>query len=170
MLRSIRQGLIFAREAGPETAWRAFHRRDNRHPLVQFCKYAWCGVLATMVHNAVFGLVGWIGWLPHFSSQGLPGVDRARYFVLASLAGFLVSNLVAYLLNVHWVFEGGRHGRMKEFLFFTGTSAVGFGVGLALGTAEILHGSGSSWMASLFLVLASTMVNFVARKFVIFRG
>jgi putative flippase GtrA len=170
MLHSIRQGLIYAREAGPETAWREFHRRGNRHPLVQFSKYACCGVLATIVHNTVFGLLGWSGWLPHFASQGLPPGQRAQYFVLASAGGFLVSNLVAYAINVSWIFEGGRHARFQEFLYFTGISAAGFGIGLALGTAEILHGSGSSWMASLFLVVSSTLVNFVTRKFFIFRG
>jgi putative flippase GtrA len=89
---------------------------------------------------------------------------------LASAGGFLVSNLVAYAINVSWIFEGGRHARFQEFLYFTGISAAGFGIGLALGTAEILHGSGSSWMASLFLVVSSTLVNFVTRKFFIFRG
>jgi putative flippase GtrA len=170
MIQSIRQGFIFARENDARTVWREFNRRDNRHPLIQFCKYACCGVLATVVHNLTFGLLGWSGWLPHFASQGLPADQRALYFLLASLGGFLVSNAITYLVNVHWVFEGGRHGKLKEFLFFTTASAIGFVVGCALGTREILLGSGSSWIASLSLVLCSTLVNFATRKFLIFRA
>ena len=169
MLNSFRQSLRYVRCHSPGTAWREFIRRDNRHPLVQLSKYGCCGLLATIVHNLIFGALGWSGLLPHFAGQGYPPDRRAFYFAAASIAGFLVSDVVAYVTNIAWVFEGGRHNRVKEFVLFTSVAAIGFAAGLGIGIWDILHGSGSSWQASIILVVSSTLVNFVTRKLLIFR-
>jgi len=170
MQNSLRQGLFYLRTHPPGMIWHEFIRRDNQHPLVQVSKYGFCGVLATAVHNLIFGALGWSCVLPHFAQQGHPPQLRALYFVAASAAGFLVSDVIAYVTNVLWVFQGGRHDRKKEFILFTAVAAVGFVAGLAVGTWDILHGSGSSWQASIFLVVTSTLVNFVTRKLFIFRS
>ncbi len=170
MITSIRQGLDFVRTHDARTVWREFNRRDNRHPLVQLSKYLVCGVVAVVIHNTVFALLGWSGLLPHFADQGQPDGKRALFFALASLGGFLASDVFAYLSNVSWVFEGGRHHPFKEFSLFTAVASIGFFVGLSFGLWEILRGSGSSWMASIMLVLTAAAVNFLCRKFIIFKG
>jgi putative flippase GtrA len=170
MIASLRRGIAFARDQGLRPTWSAFWRRDNRHPLVQVTKYLVFGVLAVVVHNSVFGALGWSGLIPHFAHQGHSGPDRAFLFVLASLAGFLAADVVTYATNVTWVFEGGRHHPVREFLLFTAFASIGFSVGVLVGVREVLHGSGSSWMGSLILVLVAAGVNFVTRKFLVFRG
>jgi len=170
MITSLRQGYDFVRQHGFATAVKTFWRRDNRHPLVQVAKYLTFGILAVVVHNVVFGSLGWSGLLPHFAHQGQPEQARVLYFVLASLAGFLASDVVAYATNVTWVFEGGRHHPVKEFLLFTAVASIGFCVGISVGIWEVLRGSGSSWLGSVFLVLVAAVVNFLSRKFLIFRG
>ena len=170
MRDTIRQGLHYVRCHPPATVWREFIRPDNAHPLVQFSKYAFFGVLSTVVHSVVFGVCGWSGLLPHFASQGYPTEKRLIYFAGASLAGFLASGVFAYFTNVTWVFDTGRHHAITEFLLFMAVAAIGFCVGVGFGVREILIGSGSSWVASVVLVVSAVLVNFATRKFLIFRG
>jgi len=169
MVSAIRQGLNYARGRSPAVLWSEFICPTNRHPLVQFSKYVILGVLAAALHNLVFGLLGWGGVLPHFSSQGFPKEQRAVFFVEASLAGFVVANIFAYFTNVSWVFERGRHNAATEFFLFIGVASIGFFVGVAFGVWAILAGSGGSWLASLILLVSAAAVNYVTRKFLIFR-
>jgi len=170
MLSSIRQAVAYLRANDLETAWREFIRRDNCHPFVQLSKYGFFGVLSVIVHNLVFGGLAWSRVFPHFAAQDYPPSERAAYFALASLGGFLASNTVSYCTNVRWVFESGKHHPVKEFALFTGVASIGFLVGLGCGVWDILIGSGSSWRAGALLVVAAILVNFLCRKFLVFKG
>jgi len=169
MRDTLRQALSYVRCHPPGVVWREFIRPGNAHPLVQLSKYALFGVLSTVVHTLVFGLCGWSGLLPHFVNQGYPRNQRLVYFLLASLVGFLASNAFAYVTNVNWVFGGGRRNAPQKFLLFMAVASLGFFVGLGFGVREILIGSGSSWQASVVVVVFATIVNFLTRKFLIFR-
>jgi putative flippase GtrA len=159
----------YLRRHDPYTAWQAFLRPENQHPMVQLAKYVLFGVLAVVVHSVVFGLLAWSRLLPHLISQGEPVERRVLFFVSASTVAFLVANLFAYYTNSKWVFMKGRHHTVTEVALFTLVGSIGFIVGLAVGIREILAGSGGSWQASGALVVSATVVNFLTRKFVIFR-
>ncbi len=172
MRTTLREGYQFIRTNDASTIWRAFNRRDS-HPLLQFLKYGLCGGLAVIVHNGVFAGLGYT-LLPAFHGMLVDGemitlAERRPNFIYCSVLGFLASNGVAYLTNLAWVFEGGKHHRLLEFFFFTSVSSIGFVVGMTLALVQMRQENSSSWLASIVLLITATMVNFVCRKFFIFQ-
>lgn len=150
-------------------------------PLVQFIKYAIGGGVATAVDMAAFFLLAWLVFPalrendPVVRKLGLRvrHVDedqRSRRFVICTALAFVLSNLTAYLINIFWVFEPGRHPWYIEVALFYAVSGISIVIGTAIGWAMIryLHLSTSfSYAGKLF---ASLMINFVCRKYFVFKG
>jgi putative flippase GtrA len=155
--------------------------RREAHPLVQFIKYGMAGGLATAVDVSLTFLLSW-KFLPALTSNDklvlltgiaiTPVAEAARpvnYFINCGLA-FLVANFVAYVANVLWVFEPGRHSRRKEITLFYVVSGISFlvGTGLAAGLIKFM-GLQTSY-AKLVNMFVSVMINYAGRKYFIFKG
>ncbi len=158
--------------------WNEFRRRPLREflgwmntrdapALVQFVKYGICGGGATVVHNVIFILLG-MTLLP-LAKGSVDEAVRAKNIVLANVAAFPFGGLFAYITNRLWVFVPGKHSRAKEAAMFFAAGAAGFFPGLWLvgWMASTLHVP--STVAQLGFLVTSVLVNFVLRKFVIFK-
>jgi putative flippase GtrA len=160
--------------------WEQCLRRDA-HPLVQFVKYALCGFLATAVDVLAFYLAA-VLLLPALNpgdpvarllglhAAAIPESVRSANYVWDKVIAFMFSNLTAYVANALWVFTGGRHRRAVEFALFFAVSVASFSVGTALGWALI---KGTGWPTTYAYAanaVASISINFVARKFIVFKG
>jgi putative flippase GtrA len=78
--------------------------------------------------------------------------------------------VVAYFLNIAFVFTPGRHSKWVEMVLFWIISAIGFFPG-AIVVHWLAEGLGlSSTISQLGFVFTSVLVNFLCRKFVIFKG
>ncbi len=150
-------------------------------PLVQFIKYALAGGVATAVHIAIFHLAGWrlfpclqardilVRWL-RIESPAVDQRRRARNSMLANGTAFLLSNLVAYLLNIWFVFQGGRHVWYVEVLSFYAVSAISMVIGSTLmGWLIRRYGLLTTFAFGANLVTA-LLINFAVRKYFIFGG
>ena len=149
--------------------------------LVQFIKYGIAGGLATGVHIVVVTIVAAF-ILPCLSAQDkavewlhLPSVDidqasRALRATLGNFIAFLFSNFVAYFLNIKFVFEDGRHSRKVEMAAFFAVSGFSIAVGSCLVFVLVNKFGAETSVAILANVVASVMINYVMRKFVIFKG
>jgi len=150
-------------------------------PLVQFIKYAIAGGIATGVSIFIFYACA-LTLLPALSQHdpvirllGLHPVVisdaiRARNSLLANGITFIFANLAAYLINIFWVFESGRHNRVLEFLLFYAVSGVSFVIGSALIGYLIEHYGMLTTQAFGANILVSLMINYVLRKCLIFKG
>jgi len=153
-------------------------------PLVQFIKYAICGGVATGTHIVVFYLFAImlfpaigagdqvVGVLRRFGigvSHPAEAV-RARNAVLDNVIAFFFSNTVAYLLNIMWVFEPGRHGRLVEIGVFFAVSATSMAIGTWLLRLLIRRFGFTTTLAFVANIVTSLAINFVMRKFVVFKG
>lgn len=148
---------------------------------IQFLKYSLCGGVAMATDMLVFFLVAWLLFpaltesdvlvrLFHLEVVEVPEYLRTINFCLANVIAFLVSNLTAYILNVLFVFEAGRHSRRKEVGLFYLVSAVSVGIGVGIG-AVLIRGFGlSTTFSYVAKAVSTTLINFAARKFIIFRG
>ena len=83
---------------------------------------------------------------------------------------FLISNLTAYVLNILWVFERGRHRWWVEVGLFYAVSGISWVVGSVLQTLLIGGWGLSTTVAFGANVVASMSINFVLRKFWVFKG
>lgn len=156
-----------------------FFQREA-HPLVQFIKYGICGGVATLVDVLIFYFLAWkvfqavndtdivaqlLGW-------DVPVIDeavRSRNFVINSCIAFIFSNLTAYLLNFYWVFHPGRHKRHVEIGLFYLVSVVSIALGTFLGWVMITVFGMSTTASYLGKMIASLLINFVCRKYIVFK-
>jgi putative flippase GtrA len=158
-----------------------FRGRSNHGPLVQFIKYGIAGAAATAVHVFLFYLMASL-LLPALSHGdvtakllGLPVTDvsdalRARNSIIDNFVAFLFSNLTAYLINICWVFERGRHHPVLEIAFFYAVSGLSVLIGSAL-MGFLIHRYGTTTTLAFGAnVVVALMINYVMRKFVVFKG
>lgn len=134
----------------------------------QAYRYLVCGVVAVGVRLAGFYLFSL--WLPSY--EGAPGLDdvgRAWNNLWATVLAFLLSNLTAYVLSARWVFVPGRHKRPVEFLIFTAVSLVGLAFGAVAGPLMIAWFGISHHLAVFNSLIASFLVNYVGRKFLVLK-
>lgn len=153
----------------------------NHSPLIQFVKYGIGGALATLVHMALFYMLALkllpalgpddlIANLLHLSRTPASNALRARNYMVDYTVAFLFSNMVAYVINIYWVFHRGRHHWFLEIAYFYAVSGISAVVGTVL-TGMMIHRWGiSTSMAFAINVVVSLAINFVVRKFFVFKG
>lgn len=149
--------------------------------LWQFVKYGLIGVLATAINFAVaevcaaylwpcLGAGDWCVRHCGFPLAEVSDAVRATLAVYCNLVGFFVANGICWVLNRKYVFTPGRHHWLVEYLLFLAGSGV-----------AVLCGSVVIWMLVCFQglqttysfvinIVVSVAVNFVVRKFFVFKG
>ncbi len=154
---------------------------DKEHAGVQFLKYSACGAVAMATDMLVFFLAAWLLFpaltetdslvrLFHLEIVAVPEHIRAINFCIGNGIAFLASNLTAYILNVLFVFKAGKHSRPKELGLFYLVSATSVGIGVLVG-AVLIKGFGLSTTVSYVAkAVSTTLINYAARKFIIFHG
>ena len=161
-------------------AWRKFLSHDSG-PFAQFVKYGAIGVASTLVQMLVFYLlastccrclgpddwaVKWFG-LP---SVDVPHVVRGFRFAVDTALGFSVANVFCWLMNRLFVFRPGKSAWYKEFALFFGAAAGAMAIATGLSWILINWAGLQTTAAVIIEVFVSFVVNFVARKFFIFKG
>ena len=153
--------------------WRALLRREA-HPSVQFFKYAACGIAAATLHNGVMGTLS-LTLFPAGKGMTMNGELiseslRAYHLVLNNAIAWPFGTALAYWLNTLLVFTPGKHSKTVEIALFWIISAIGFFPG-GFVVHWLAQGLGlPSTVAQLGFVLTSVAVNFLSRKFIIFKS
>lgn len=156
---------------------------SHRAALVQFIKYGLCGAAATVIHLVVFYGMG-LYLLPAFGegdpifrlpwlqapAEWIEPAVRAKRATVYSVTGFMLSNLAAYVMNVLWVFKGGRHHWLVEIVLFYLVAGISLAVGTGLQWWLIARFNLSTSLAFFLNIGASLMINYVVRKKLIFKG
>ena len=149
--------------------------------LFQFVKYVISGCIAVFTHIVVFHLVAWKvffalqrnDWfvkLFNVPIQHLDDSTRSRNSMKGNAVAFLISNFVAYVINIYWVFVPGRYHWLIEIGLFYLVSGVSIVIGTALmGFLIRRFGLLTTYAFGSNLVTA-LMINYAMRKFFIFKG
>ena len=150
-------------------------------PFAQFVKYGAIGVASTLVQMAVFYLLastiyrclGPDDWAVKWF--GLPAVELSRFvrglrFAVDTVIGFSFANVFCWLMNRAFVFRPGKYAWHKEFGMFFGAAACAMAIATGLSWVLIHWGGLQTSAAVVIEVVVSFIVNFVARKFFIFKG
>jgi putative flippase GtrA len=149
--------------------------------IFQFVKYGISGCIATLTHIIVFHLVAWKiffalqmdDWFVRYLNipiQELDDTTRSRNSMKSNVVAFLISNLVAYLLNIYWVFVPGRYHWIAEIGLFYLVSAVAIVIGTAVMGFLIRRFGMLTTYAFGSNIVAGLMINYAMRKFFIFKG
>ena len=149
--------------------------------LVQFIKYAIGGAIATATHILVFHLAAWKlffalqanDWFVRLLKLPIPKLDnatRSRNSMKANGVAFVISNMVAYLINIYWVFVPGRYPWIVEILLFYLVSGVAIVIGTGLMVFLIRRFGMLTTYAFGANIFTAIMINYAMRKFFIFNG
>lgn len=149
--------------------------------VIQFVKYALAGGVATVTHILVFHLAAW-RFFPALQENDHavkllkikvePIEDRKRSFnsMLDNGLAFIFSNIVAYVLNILWVFERGRHGIVVEIALFYAVSGISVFIGTALMGIFIKRFGMLTTYAFGANIVTAVLINYAVRKYFIFVG
>ncbi len=162
---------------------RQFFQREA-HPFIQFIKYCMAGGVATVVDVGVFYLLSWrifpalsasdpmvpvIHWLGLDIIPVEESIRSTRYLINKVIT-FFFSNMTAYIVNIYWVFKPGRHSKLVEIGLFYMVSVVSFALGTAIGWGLIRFLGMTTTAAYVANAVASLAVNYVCRKYLVFKG
>ncbi len=152
------------------------------HPvLLQFIRYAIAGGVATAAHITLFHLIAWKvfpslqrhDYAVRFFGLKIREVNdysRARNSMIGNVITFFFSNMVAYLINILWVFERGRHSLVVEILLFYLVSGISMAIGTVLMGLLIRRLHLLTTFAFGANLVSAVMINYVMRKYLIFLG
>ena len=190
-VRQLKEILAYYREHSLKETLNWFHSKDAP-VIVQFGKYAVAGVVATVVSQGLWLALSFTVF-PAFSTDEIEGYrqllaklhiqvprleiesltltdnERALNSTISNTIGWFFANIVAYLVNAWWVFEGGRHHRVLEFIYFTIVSGISTIAGIAAGPLLITLFGISTGLSQLSLLVTAVLVNYVCRKFFVFK-
>lgn len=167
MLKSLTDLLKLIRENDLPTLLRLFHSKDAP-PAIQFLKYGVSGVGALIVHTSVYLALIYLVW-PHLNDPAMDDWQRAKSTFAPTAIAFLFSNAFVYWLNMKWVFTQGRHAPVKEFLLFTIVNLPGALTGTLAQAGLVYFLHWPKWAALAGFILPNVLINFVCRKFFIFK-
>ncbi|RYD32381.1 MAG: GtrA family protein [Verrucomicrobiaceae bacterium] len=167
LIQSLRRLLRFVRDHDRAAVLRLFHSREAP-PAVQFVKYGISGAGATAAHVSVYLALITLLW-PHLNDPSLNAWERAKSTFPPTAIAFVFSNAFAYWLNMKWVFTPGRHTPLREFLFFTAVNLPGALTGTLAQAMLVFFLHWPKWAALAGFILPNVLINFVCRKFLIFR-
>ena len=114
-------------------------------------------------HDVLAGLL-------HVQVAPVSDAIRARNSVMDNLIAFLFSNLTAYLINITWVFESGRHHRLLEIAYFYLVSGISTIIGSLLMGFLIDRFGVMTTLAFGSNAIVSLVINYALRKRFIFKG
>jgi putative flippase GtrA len=149
--------------------------------IIQFIKYALAGGLATVTHITIFHLLAW-KMFPALQEHDhavrffklhirkLNDSQRARNSMISNIIAFLIANLVAYITNILWVFERGRHSFIIEIMLFYVVSGISVFIGTVLMGVLIKRFGMLTTYAFASNIVTAVLINYWVRKFFIFQG
>lgn len=146
----------------------------------QIVKYGIIGALATAINIVVAEFCAALVWpclgaddplvrFCGFAPADLADGVRALRAVGCNLTGFLCANVACWALDRRYVFTPGRHRLLTEYLLFLSGSGFAALVGNAAIWALVRYAALATTYSFVVNVIVSVAVNFVVRKFVVFK-
>ncbi len=150
-------------------------------PFWQFVKYGAIGVMSTLVQVAVFYLLAatclaclkaddFAVRLLGFPASDASDAVRAIRFGWATAIGFVFSNVFCWLMNRRFVFRVGKFRWPVELALFMSVSGFAMLLATVLSVVLIDRLGLMTTLAVLIEVVVSFLLNYLLRKFVIFKG
>lgn len=112
----------------------------------------------------------WFVKLLKLPIQKLDNTTRSRNSIKANGIAFVISNFVAYLINIYWVFVPGRYPWVVEITLFYLVSGIAIVIGTGLMGFLIRRFGMLTTHAFGANIFTAIMINYAMRKFFIFNG
>jgi putative flippase GtrA len=173
MISLVTELFAFFFKQPPAVVWRRIRGQDMPW-IVQLAVYGFCGVATTIVGLTIVQILN-TTIIPADDGMIVNGVEisdelRGRNLLINNSIAFLPTNLMAYFLNVMLVFRRGRHHPWVEFFHFTLINFVSFALSQVAGPWIVHYFGVPTKVAMLTNAVFAAAINFVSRKFFVFKG
>lgn len=162
--------LVALKQLANKAGWKSavgYICRPDASPSWQFTKYLIIGCTAVLIFYGTYGV---FRILVELLSPGAFTHQRMLWNLLAIFFAFIPTNFFTYHTNRRWVFVDGKHGPRKEFFLFTAGAAISFVVCQLVAAILIRYSHVNDMIVTLSVIVISTVVNFLFRKFFVFHG
>lgn len=139
--------------------------RENPPLWAQFTKYVFFGFISTGVLLGVYFLAR--VYFGDYIADDLPKHTLKEHLAHVMLIAFVLANIVAYTTNRIFVFTPSMRHWTVEFMIFLLVSGLSFYAGNVAKDWFIDSGLNKDFAALSFAV-SSALVNFIARKYIVF--
>ena len=139
--------------------------RENPPLWAQFFKYIAFGCIAAGVVFAVYFVAR--TFYGDYISDDLPKEVLKSHLAWVMFIAFIISNIISYTTNRMFVFTPSHRHWVVEFVIFLSISGVSFFAGNVVKDWFIDRGLNKD-IAVLSFVISSAVVNFIARKYLVF--
>jgi len=135
----------------------------------QLFKYGLCGGIGAVTYAGIVVAIHF--FIPDFVDSELNSANQLLWNTnIVNTAAFIPSTILSYILNRAFVFEAGRHKVWFEFWSFMIIALISFFAGI-LGTFFIMRTYNvEAWVGNIAFTIPSLLVNFVCRKFFVFKN
>jgi putative flippase GtrA len=173
MISLVTELFAFFFKQSPAVIWRRIRGQDMPW-IVQLAVYGFCGVMATVVAVTQIVILSKT-IIPAYEGMIVDGAAitdelRAKNLLINNTIAFLTTNVFVYFMNVMLVFKRGRHHPWMEFLYFTLINGLSFGLSQVAGPWLVHEFGVGTNVAILTNTVFAALINFVARKFFVFKG
>ena len=141
--------------------------RTDAGPSWQFTKYIFIGSAAVLIFYISYGL---FRFMVEFLSPGSFSNQRLFWNLLGIFVAFIPTNSFTYHTNRRWVFVDGKHTQQKEFILFTVGAVLSLVSCQLVAALLIRYSPVNDLSVTLSVIVISTVVNFLFRKYCVFRG
>ena len=142
--------------------------KENPPLWAQFLKYGICGILSVIITFAVVLYVQ-SQWPDYLNREVHSTASMQVHMSIVLASAFIPSNFFAYFTNRLFVFTPGKHSFLREATFFTVISALSFAGG-EIGKRIMIDLHFHPLIATASFAISSALVNFIARKCIIFKN
>ncbi len=118
-----------------------------------------------IIYAAVFGA---LNETIFSADKSLDDGTRQLNYILANSAAFLASSVFVYLKNRSWVFTAGRHTQVKEVALFYSVALFAYAISTPTGAYLVTKYDWNEYLALMFTISTSVLVNFLGRRFFVF--
>ncbi len=139
--------------------------RENPPLWAQFFKYVVFGFIATGVLGLVYVIARM--FFGDYIADDLPKETLKSHLGRVMLVAFVFANIVAYITNRMFVFTPSNRHWTVEFMIFLAVSGLSFWAGNSAKDWFIDAGLHKD-VAALSFAISSALVNFIARKYLVF--
>lgn len=149
----------------------------HRKLIMEILRFLLVGGIATLIDFAIYEL---------FRFVLLKNVSDPLNLIIATSLGFIMGNIVNYILSILFVFKGAKDDKetqtIKAFLIFTLIGVIGLGikVGVQTGGNYLVNSMFDLteafwiWALDTFVYCVATLIvliwNYIGRKLFIFKG
>ena len=137
-----------------------------KHLVLQFSRYVVVGLLGSAIYAVVFACLN----ETVFPVDDAQLSKRGLNYVVANGCAFICSSVFVFIQNRGWVFQSNASSYGRQLFMFYVVAFAAWAVGTPVGALLVTASRWNEYLALAVTVSISTFVNYIGRRYIVFRA